>query len=155
MSETLITTHYLCKTYLEWYEKQISYGLGFGNEGNLDNKKTYIQNIIVSHQKCKEYGLCSNDRSHMDNETRFIINVSVLITSVTRDLNPPQLSHTISVVTLALGSQPRQGFTRVRAKREAHECGRVWEWTIKPPNELPLCLGVGVPVDSQNFREWL
>jgi hypothetical protein len=92
MNETLITTHYLCETYLEWYKKQKGYGLGFGNEGNLDNKRTYIQNIIVSHQKCKEYGLCSNDHSRMD-KTRYIVNVSVLITIVTHDPNPPQLYH--------------------------------------------------------------
>jgi hypothetical protein len=32
---------------------------------------------------------------------------------------------TLFVATLALGSRPRQGFTRVRAKRGARECGRV------------------------------
>jgi len=37
MIETLIMAHHLCETYLEWYKKQKSYGLG-----NLDNKKTYI-----------------------------------------------------------------------------------------------------------------
>jgi hypothetical protein len=31
----------------------------------------------------------------------------------------------LGVTTLALGSRPRQGFARVRAKREARECGRV------------------------------
>jgi hypothetical protein len=31
----------------------------------------------------------------MDNETRYIVNVSVLITSVTHDLDPPQLYHII------------------------------------------------------------
>jgi hypothetical protein len=50
------------------------------------------------------------------------------------------------VATLALGSQPRQGFAIVRAKREARECGRVWEWTLTLPNEL-LLLGIGVSVD--------
>ncbi len=40
---------------------------------------------------------------------------------------------TIFITTLALGSQPKQGLTRVRAKREAwdhiscwHECRKVW-----------------------------
>ncbi len=42
-----------------------------------------------------------------------------------------------SVVTLALGSRPRQGFVRGRAKRETQECGRVWEWTLTLPSELP------------------
>jgi hypothetical protein len=42
-----------------------------------------------------------------------------------------------SVTTLALGSQPRQGFARARAKRETWECGRAWEWTFTLPNELP------------------
>jgi hypothetical protein len=41
------------------------------------------------------------------------------------------------VVTLALGSQPRQGLTRARAKREARECRRVWKWTFTLPSELP------------------
>jgi hypothetical protein len=44
----------------------------------------------------------------------------------------------LSVVTLTLGSQPKQGFTKVRAKRGARECGRVWEWTLTLPNELPF-----------------
>jgi hypothetical protein len=42
----------------------------------------------------------------------------------------------ILVATLTLGSQPRQGFAKVRAKRRARECGRVWEWTFTLPNEL-------------------
>jgi hypothetical protein len=33
-----------------------------------------------------------------------------------------------------LGSRPRKGLARMRAKRE---CGRVWEWTLTLPNELP------------------
>ncbi len=41
------------------------------------------------------------------------------------------------VATLALGSRPRQGFARGRAKRETRECGRVWEWTLTLPSELP------------------
>jgi hypothetical protein len=40
-------------------------------------------------------------------------------------LNPS--TPTLVVVTLALGSWPTQGFARVRAKREARECERVWE----------------------------
>jgi hypothetical protein len=43
------------------------------------------------------------------------------------------------VTTLVLGSQPRQGFARMRAKRRARECGRVWEWTLTLPNKLPFC----------------
>jgi hypothetical protein len=60
----------------------------------------------------------------------------------------------VIVATLALGSRPRQGFATVQAKRGAWEYGKVWEWTLTLPNELPL-LGVGVPGDSRNFREWL
>jgi hypothetical protein len=36
-----------------------------------------------------------------------------------------------------LGSWPRQGFARVRAKRKTRECGRVWGWTLTLPSELP------------------
>jgi hypothetical protein len=42
------------------------------------------------------------------------------------------------VITLALGSRPRQGLVRAWAKREAQECGRVWEWTLTLPSELPF-----------------
>ncbi len=42
------------------------------------------------------------------------------------------------VATLALGSRPRQGFTRGWASRETRECGRVWEWTPTLPSELPF-----------------
>jgi hypothetical protein len=44
----------------------------------------------------------------------------------------------IVVATLALGSRPRQGFARVQVNRRARECGRVWEWTLTLPNELPF-----------------
>jgi hypothetical protein len=44
----------------------------------------------------------------------------------------------ILVATLALGSWPKQKLTRAWAKREARECGRVWEWTLTLPNELPF-----------------
>jgi hypothetical protein len=30
------------------------------------------------------------------------------------------------------------GLVRVHAKREARECGRVWEWTFALPSELPF-----------------
>jgi hypothetical protein len=42
------------------------------------------------------------------------------------------------VATLTLGSRPRQGFVRVRAKRGAQECGRVSAWTLTLPNEPPF-----------------
>jgi hypothetical protein len=50
------------------------------------------------------------------------------------------------VATLALGSQPRQGLARVRAKREARESHlmlprvqmNVKEWTLTLLNELPF-----------------
>ncbi len=37
------------------------------------------------------------------------------------------------VTTLALGSWPRQGLTRVRAKKRIWEYGRMWEWTLTLP----------------------
>jgi hypothetical protein len=40
-----------------------------------------------------------------------------------------------NVATLALGSRPRQGLARMRAKME---CGRVWEWTLTLPRQFPL-----------------
>jgi len=51
----------------------------------------------------------------------------------------------IIIATLALGSQPRQGLVKVRAKREARESHfmlpgvqeSVREWTFTLPNELP------------------
>jgi hypothetical protein len=45
---------------------------------------------------------------------------------------------TYNVATLALGSRPKQRLAKVRAKREARECGRVWEWTLTLPSELPF-----------------
>jgi hypothetical protein len=42
------------------------------------------------------------------------------------------------VATLALGVRPRQGLARAQAKREARECGGVWEWTLTLPSELPF-----------------
>jgi hypothetical protein len=41
------------------------------------------------------------------------------------------------VVTLALGSWPRHKFVRGWAKRGTQECGRVWDWTLTLPSELP------------------
>ncbi len=51
-----------------------------------------------------------------------------------------------SVTTLALGSRPKQGLTKARAKREAQESHfmlpkmqkSVREWTLTLPSELPL-----------------
>jgi hypothetical protein len=43
-----------------------------------------------------------------------------------------------NVATLALGSRPRQRLARAWAKREARECGRVWERTLTRPSELPF-----------------
>jgi hypothetical protein len=63
-------------------------------------------------------------------------------------------STNVIVTTLALGSRPRQGFARVWAKKGARECGKMWEWTLTLPNELPFW-GVGVPVDSRNFKKRL
>ncbi len=44
----------------------------------------------------------------------------------------------IIIAILTLGSWPRQGLVRVWAKKEAHECGRMWEWTLTLPSELPF-----------------
>jgi hypothetical protein len=44
----------------------------------------------------------------------------------------------IFVATLALGSRQRQRLARAWAKKEARECGRVWELTLTLPNELPF-----------------
>jgi len=63
------------------------------------------------------------------------------------------------VATLALGSRPRQGVARLRAKRgsmphvpgSARECEGI---DLHTPKGTPI-LGVGVPVDSRMFREQL
>jgi hypothetical protein len=67
----------------------------------------------------------------------------------------------VHVITLALGSQPKQGVTRLRAKRKlgvmshtpgsARKCEGLHPHT---PKATPTW-GVGVPVDSRNFRKWL
>jgi len=72
------------------------------------------------------------------------------------------LIHIQIVVTLALGSWPREGIAKVRDKREAREAHlillgvqeSVREWTLTLPSELPLW-GVGIPMDFWIFREWL
>jgi hypothetical protein len=68
-------------------------------------------------------------------------------------LRPCHVPHRLDVVTLALGLQPRQGFTRVQAKRGAREWENV-RMNTHTPKWIPM-LGVGVPVDSQNIRERL
>jgi hypothetical protein len=50
----------------------------------------------------------------------------------------PCHGHIMFVTTLALGSKPRQGFTRMWAKRKTQECGRVWKCTLTLPSELPF-----------------
>jgi hypothetical protein len=63
------------------------------------------------------------------------------------------------VVTLTLGSRPRQGLVRVHAKREAQESHlpgvqeSVREWTFTLPSQPTL--GIKVLMDSQIFRKWL
>jgi len=59
-----------------------------------------------------------------------------------------ELAATLCVATLALGSQPRQGLAKVRAKSEpgnhiscSRECKKVEG--MNPPT-----LGIGVPMDS-------
>jgi hypothetical protein len=41
-----------------------------------------------------------------------------------------------NVATLILSSRLRQGLARARAKKEAWECGRLWEWTFTFPSEF-------------------
>jgi hypothetical protein len=57
-----------------------------------------------------------------------------------------KISLSISVTTLALGLQPRQGFVKVRAKKETRESHfmlrkmqeSVREWALTLPSELSL-----------------
>jgi len=65
------------------------------------------------------------------------------------------------VATLALGLQPRQGFMKVWAKREAWESHfmllgvqeSVREWTVTLPSD-PI-LAIRAPMDSWIFRKQL
>jgi hypothetical protein len=43
-----------------------------------------------------------------------------------------------------------KGFARLWAKRETRECGRMWEWTLTLPNELPCW-----ELESQRTFEFL
>jgi hypothetical protein len=49
--------------------------------------------------------------------------------SIQKDQNCPNSN--LRLVTKA------KGFVRMWAKRETHECVRLWEWTFTLPNELP------------------
>jgi hypothetical protein len=68
----------------------------------------------------------------------------------------------VAIVTLTLGSQLRQGLTKVRAKKEAQKShlmlpksvGECEGMNLHIPKKAPT-LGVGVPMDSQIFREQL
>jgi hypothetical protein len=63
------------------------------------------------------------------------------------------------VATLALGSQPKQGVARLRAKRKTRESHHmlpgvpknVKEWTFTLPSETPM-LGVGVSNELPNIQ---
>jgi hypothetical protein len=64
--------------------------------------------------------------------------------------NDQEISHTSTVVTLTLGSRPRQGLVKLWAKSEAHEshlCS--WECEGMKPHapKWPPILGVGVSMD--------
>jgi hypothetical protein len=66
----------------------------------------------------------------------------------------PIILNTFIVATLALGSRQRQGFAK--SAGQERDSG-VWEsvrMNIHTPKWTPI-LGVGVPMDSWNFREWL
>jgi hypothetical protein len=68
----------------------------------------------------------------------------------------------ITVITLTLGSRPRQGFVKVQAKSEVQESHfmlpkvqkSVREWTLALSSELPLW-GVGISTEPWIFRERL
>jgi len=68
----------------------------------------------------------------------------------------------LCVVNLALGLRLKQGFTTLRAKKEARESCRMLPRSAKEceridphtPKGTPT-LGVGVPMDSQMFKERL
>jgi len=63
-------------------------------------------------------------------------------------------SHIYLVATLAVGSWPRQGLARLRAKKEAMSKGKCEGMNPHTPKG-PSTSGVGVPVDSWMFKEWL
>ncbi len=72
-----------------------------------------------------------------------------------------KLNPKLSVATLAFGLWPRQGFARLRAKREAQESyhmfpgvQRVWGMNPHTPKWTPI-VGVGLPMDSQIFKAQL
>jgi hypothetical protein len=67
----------------------------------------------------------------------------------------------LTIVTLILGSWPRQKLVKVLAKNEAreshscsHECRRMWGNEPHIPKWAPT-LGVGVPMDFWILKEWL
>jgi hypothetical protein len=73
----------------------------------------------------------------------------------------PLHAFALVVTTLALGSRPRQGFAKVRAKNElgshiscSQECKKVWRNEPHTPKWAPI-LGVEVPMDFRIFRGWL
>jgi len=53
-----------------------------------------------------------------------------------------------------LGSQPKQGLARLRAKKEAGNEGKCEGMNLHTPKGVSI-LGLGVPVDFRMFREWL
>jgi hypothetical protein len=58
------------------------------------------------------------------------------------------------VTTLALGSWPRQGLARLRAKRKPRNEGKCEGMNPHTPKKAST-FGVGIPVDSWIFRRWL
>jgi hypothetical protein len=53
----------------------------------------------------------------------------------------------VVVTTLTLGSQPRQGFARLQAKRKPRSAKECEGMNPHTPTRTPI-LGVGVPMDS-------
>jgi len=72
----------------------------------------------------------------------------------------PIKSKGIIIASLALGLRPRQGFVRLRAKKEAWESGHMLSKSARlcegidphTPKGTPT-LGVRVPMDFQMFRK--
>jgi hypothetical protein len=70
----------------------------------------------------------------------------------------------VNFITLALGSQPKQGkgLQRWGPRRKpgnhiscSHECRRMWGNSFPHTTKWAPTLGVGVLMDSRIFREWL
>jgi hypothetical protein len=83
----------------------------------------------------------------------FVVYKPATMVFVTFAFNGLQILQTRFVVTLALGSWPRQGLRRVQAKKGSRKSHlmllgvqkSVREWTFILPSELPLCTTRNLP----------